>query len=589
MNISKKIYYNIDNNNKGNNNDYNIIENITYKEPERKYSSFSNSNLNDNKKKNSMNYINKIELYNGCPNKNINYINNTIYENNKIKIQNNKDRKNYNNNNNRNYNINYQCNSNIDNKIIDNKTITLNEYNPLMNSSNDYSKYLQMHNEQNGPGNINSRNIIKNENKDEFKYNLLNHNNNYKNRKDRYTVYNKSNNNINNKIIITTSDYSKQNISNVNSSNINTNSNESCLISAKKSSNNQNSNKSLNSNNLYNEEFKFISPMQITDISNNKIMNTKISKTMHQLTENSMKNTINDRNLAKTTIKKISTNNYQFKRIIENNNNKKEYNYLNNYNIIDKTNLGKFQNISPYDKQFDQKPYVNLKYNLSFKKNFEQKSEKNSHKFLNDNNDLNHEKETKNLHRTNSNDINIRRRKYIRNINEYHFIREKDRNQNHSNVELNMLKRDFSTSSILSSNSQIKQNNNNFNNNINNNKKRDYSNNRNINNNNNDLMQLKTEITERAKSTYFKSDMNSINCNNNMINNVNEINYSKKNKSNYDYSNNSSHRNNIRYTKNSKFIESITSKKLNFQLNYESNQQKQNNIFQKKKINKINL
>jgi hypothetical protein len=471
-----------------------------------------------------------------------------------------KDKINLNNNNNRNNynNINYQFNSKMDNNTIIKK-----ENNPLLDSSSDYSKYLQIQNEKNNTGNINSRNIIKVENKDEFKYNLLYHNNNHKNRKDRCTVYNKSNININNKTIITTSDYSKQNISNINSSNINTNSNESCLISAKKSSNNQNSHKSINSNNIHNEEYHYIAPapapMQITDISNNKIINAKISTAGHQLTDNSVNNSINDRNFAKTTIKKITKNNNQLKRIIDNNN-------LNNYNMAIKTHFGKNQGISPYDKNYIQKPYVNLKYNLSFKKNFEQNSEKNSHKSLYNNNDFYHENRNKNQHRTNSNDITKKRRKYITNINECLYIRQKDGQQNHSNVEINILNRDYSSSSLLSNNSQIKQKNNY----IDNNKKRDHSNNRNINNNNyNDLIQLKTEITERAKSSYFKSDINSMNCKN-MINNVN---YCKK--YNYDCGNNISHRNNIRYTKNGKCNDNITSKKLNFQLNYESNQYKQ--------------
>ena len=60
--------------------------------------------------------------------------------------------------------------------------------------------------------------------------------------------------------------------------------------------------------------------------------------------------------------------------------------------------------------------------------------------------------------------------------------------------------------------------------------------------------------------------------NNNLIDNIK---YSKRN---YAY-NNSSNRNNIHYTKNNKYTKNIASKKLNFQLNYESNQQQRNNIF----------
>ena len=575
--IIKKNYYHYNNNN--NNNDYNIVDNILYKGPQRKISSFSN--LNDTKKDNNhnYNYINSIELYAGSNiNNNMNYINNN--NDNKLKIKPtflNKDIKNLNNNN-RNFNldINYKNNPNINNY----KSNIKNDNNPLMNSLNNYSNYLQLQNEQNNSNNINiekSRNNIKIENKDEFKYNLLIHNNNNKNRKDRYTVYNKSNNNINNKIIITTTDYSKQNLSNLNHSNINTNSNESYLISAKKNSNNQNSNKSLNTN-MYNEEYSSLTPMQITDICNNKILNTKISSNIHQLTDNSVNNanTIHDRNFARTTIKKISNNNYQLRRMVENNNfinNKKISNNLNAYN---RANLGKNQNISPYDKNYEQKPYANLKYNLSFKKNFEINSENNNKLLYNDDNDCYYEHSNKNQHRTNSNDIHVKRRKYITNINGCHFRKEKEGIQNHSNVDINIFNRDFSTSSILSSNSQIKQNKNN-----NYNKKRDYSNNRNINNNNyNDVVQLKTEISERAKSSYFKKGLNSKN--NYLVNNITNINNIKHPKKQTDYNNNSSNRDNIRYTKNNKFTKNIMSKKLNFQLNYESNQQKQNNIFKQK-------
>ena len=90
-------------------------------------------------------------------------------------------------------------------------------------------------------------------------------------------------------------------------------------------------------------------------------------------------------------------------------------------------------------------------------------------------------------------------------------------------------------------------------------------------------MQLKTEISERTKSSYF-NNKNGIK----PINNINFMNNIQNSKKNYIYNNNnSSNRNNIHYTKNYKNTKNIISKKLNFQLNYESNQQKQNNIFVK--------
>ena len=51
------------------------------------------------------------------------------------------------------------------------------------------------------------------------------------------------------------------------------------------------------------------------------------------------------------------------------------------------------------------------------------------------------------------------------------------------------------------------------------------------------------------------------------------INFLKK----AEYNNISSNRNNIHYTKNNKYTKNIISKKLNFQLNYESNQYNHNN------------
>ena len=50
------------------------------------------------------------------------------------------------------------------------------------------------------------------------------------------------------------------------------NTNESFVISGKKI-NNQNSNKSLNNDQIFNDGNRAITPMQITDISNNKIIN----------------------------------------------------------------------------------------------------------------------------------------------------------------------------------------------------------------------------------------------------------------------------------------------------------------------------
>ena len=84
------------------------------------------------------------------------------------------------------------------------------------------------------------------------------------------------------------------------------------------------------------------------------------------------------------------------------------------------------------------------------------------------------------------------------------------------------------------------------------------------------MNQLKTEISERTKNSFFNYNENN-RINNNMINNIK---YSKKN---YEHINNSN-RNNIHYSKN-KYTKDIKSKKLDFQLNYESNQYKQNNIF----------
>ena len=147
----------------------------------------------------------------------------------------------------------------------------------------------------------------------------------------------------------------------------------------------------------------------------------------------------------------------------------------------------------------------------------------------NDNNKLLYEKKynlycdysNKNQHRTNSNDISIKRRAYINNMNGY-YKKEKDGKQNHSNVDINKLNRELSTSSIVSNNSQIKQNKIN-----NNNRRRDYSSNNNLSNNTyNDIIQLKTEISERNKNSYFnnKNDIKRI-MNNNIINNNNNINF----------------------------------------------------------------
>ena len=286
----------------------------------------------------------------------------------------------------------------------------------------------------------------------------------------------------------------------------------------------------------------------------------------------------------------------------------------NNLSAYNKNNLGivsRIKNISPYDKNNEQKTYVNLKYNLSFKKNVYKQSETNNNNFNNntnyndiksinnninsninnknmsinkiinnnfnnnnDNNKLLYEKKynlycdysNKNQHRTNSNDISIKRRAYINNIKGY-YKKEKDGKQNHSNVDIKKLNRELSTSSIVSNNSQIKQNKNY--------RRRDYLSNNNLSNNTyNDIIQLKTEISERTKNSYFnnKNDIKPIN--NNLINNNNNnIIYTKKE---YRYNNSSSNRDNIHYTKNNKYTKNIVSKKLNFQLNYESNQQKEN-------------
>lgn len=213
----------------------------------------------------------------------------------------------------------------------------------------------------------------------------------------------------------------------------------------------------------------------------------------------------------------------------------------------------------------EQKIYSNLKYNLSFKKNFYKKDEANNKKLLYENNNLYSDFSYKNQHRTNSNDF-IKRKKYITNIKGYNTKKEKQRIQNHSNVDINVFNKELSTSSIYSNNSQVKSNSklNNYNF-----KRRDYSSNSNINLNNNaynEIIQLRTEISERTKSSYInnKNDIKQIN------NNINNIYYSKKN---YPY-NNSSNRNNIHYTKNNNYSKNIASKKLNYQLKYESHQQK---------------
>ena len=547
-NIIKNYYYN----------DYNMRNNNLYKEPNKKMNSFSN-NI-DNKKIN--NCANKIENY---INSNISSIDKDSINNTyKLKItQNiNKDKKNIYNNRNYKLDINYHINNHTN-------------INPLMNSLKDYSTYLQLQENQNSIVNYNleksrNNNIIK----DEFKYNILNHNN-IKNKKERYTVYNKSSNNINNKIIITTSDYSKQNTQNINNNNIVKNENH--LISIKKT-NNINSNKSLNNGYINNEDYRSITPVQITEISNNKISNGKYNISIHQLTDNSVNNNnniINDKNITKTTIKKISSNNYHLRKIIENNNYINNKNISNNSSCNNKPNIGNnsgIKSLSPYEKNYDFKLCQNLKYNLSFKKNYERNSQLNNNNLLYENNNYNiysdHSHKTKN--RTNSNDINIKRRAYITNIN-------KERIQNHSNIDIKLLNKDFSSSSILSSNSQVKNNNYNDKNIYIINKRRDYSSNSNINNNTyNDITQLKTEISERTKSSYFinKNDINLIN--NNLIRNI------KFSKKNFDL-NNSSNRNNIHYTKNNNYTKNLVSKKLNFQINYESNQHKPKNIIGKKK------
>ena len=517
--------------NESNNKEYNIINDRINKDKD--------ISKNKNSKNKINNYINEIEPYVGS---NINYINN----------------------NSRNYNeVNsyyYQNNSNIN-------------INPLMNSN-----YFEANNKNYINENIfekSRNNNIKLEKKNEFKYNLLNHNN-IKFKNDKYRINNKfsninNKNNKNNKIIITTSDYSKQNISNYNNiNNININLNENNLIPDKKYYLNEKSNKSLINNNIYNNNLDYhiiiTTPLEITDNSNNKELNTKYTMSVHQITDNSMNNDMaNKNNLGRTTIKKISSNNYNLKKIIESNNKLNNTNENSNLSAKNKTNLGivsRIKNISPYDK----KAYSNLKYNLSFKKsNDYNNSDANNNKLLYDNN-LYADYSYKTQHKINSNDININKRAYISNINGYNYKKENEGGHNHSNLESNSLNRDFSASSYLSSNSQINPNHTY--------KRRDYSSNsNNINNHTyNDVIQLKTEISERTKCSYFnnKNDMKQMN--NNLIDNIK---YSKRN---YAY-NNSSNRNNIHYTKNNKYTKNIASKKLNFQLNYESNQQQRNNIF----------
>ena len=566
---NKYLYFQGDKQNINNINNYNdTTNNIINKESERNMSKFSK----DIENRQINNYINKIEPYIDSNGNKMNYFNTN---NNDLEFHNtfiNKEKKILNNIKNYNVNTNYQINSNI----VSNKLNNPNN-NPLMNSLNEYSNYKQLKMNKNVFNNNNfekSRNNINLDNKDEFKYNLLNHN--IKNQKDRYTVYNKSNNNFNNKVIITTTDYSKQNISNINNSNINTNLNESYLISAKKNTLGQNNSKSFNNSNNFKEKFTHINSMQITDISNNKIINPKYTGEVHQLTDKSINNNmINDKNFAKTTIKKICSNNYHLRRIIGNNN------YLNNQNInhnlsaYNKTNLKKQdesnnKNVSPNYKKNEQKQYSNLKYNLSFKKNFDSQSEISCNNNLLYKNNVYNDYSNKNQHRANSNDIKIKRREYITNINKNYFRKEKDVLQNHSNVDIIKLNREFSSSSILSSNSQVQPS-------INNNyhyRKRDISINNKKNNYYNNKVQLKTEISERTKGSFFNN--NKI-CNNLINNNmVNNIKYSKKKCEHF----NNSNRNNIHYTKN-KCTKNIASKKLDFQLNYESNLQKQNNIFGK--------
>ena len=187
-------------------------------------------------------------------------------------------------------------------------------------------------------------NNMKLEKKNEFKYNLLNHNN-IKNKNGKYRINNKSNN-INNKIIITTSDYSKQKASK-NYNNININLNENNLVSAKK---NEKSNKSLINNNIYNInlDYRVITPtpLEIIDNSNNRILNTKYTMSLCQFTDNSMSNNINDEtNLGRTTIKKISSNSYNLKKIIQNNNKLNNKNVNSNLSANSKTNLGFYLDI----------------------------------------------------------------------------------------------------------------------------------------------------------------------------------------------------------------------------------------------------
>ena len=521
-------------NNENKNKEYNIVNNRINE------NSSKTQNINTNNK--IYNYTNKIEPYVGSK---INYTKKDYINNNEI-------------------NTYSKNNLNINN-------------NPLMNSN-----YFELKNniKENNIFEKSRNNNIKIENKNEFKYNLLNHNN-IKNKKDNYRINNKSNN-INNKIIITTSDYSKQNSSKNYKNNKNTNSNENHLILSKKNSINKKNNKSLNNNNLYNNlDYRIITPnpLEITDNSNNRILNTKYTMSIHQLTDNSMNNNLaNDKNLGRTTIKKISSNNYNLKRIIESNNNLNNRNINSNLSANNKTNLGivsRIKNISPYDKTNDKRVYANLKYNLSFKKKNIYKNPDTNNNYDNNkllyNNNLYSDYSYKTQHRTNSNDINMKNRSYITNINGYNYKKENEGIHNHSNLDINILNREFSTSSILSSNSQIKLNKNS--------KRRDFSNNSNIKNNtyNNDIMQLKTEISERTKSSYF-NNKNGIK----PINNINFMNNIQNSKKNYIYNNNnSSNRNNIHYTKNYKNTKNIISKKLNFQFNYESNQQKQNNIFVK--------
>ena len=437
----------------------------------------------------------------------------------------------------------HYLNSEIDYEINSNDVINKRNNNPLMNSLKESSNFLKLKIKQNISNNIlieKSRNTnIKLENKEDFKINIMNHNN-LKNKKERYSLYNKSINNANNKIIITTSDYSKQNILNNNISNINTNSNESYLLSAKKKLINKHY--TLNNSNFYKNDCRAITPLQIIDNPKNQMINVKYNINMRQLTDNLANDNKlnNNQSLAKTTIKKISSNNnYNFKKLIENNkyiNNKNINNNINENNEINFRKTYRIKNISPDDKNMDQKSCSYLNYNL------------NNNKILNENNNTYYFFQNKNKHRTKSNDHNIKRKNYLKNLSENNFIKEDQDKKMNSNK--NILNKDFSSSSILSNNSQIM---------INKNKGRDsYSN---LNNNvYNDHSQLKTEISERSKGSYFNYKNSMYLINNNYINN--------KNISNKYEFNNSSNRNNIHYTKNTKYIES---KNLNFQLNYESN------------------